>query len=381
MHLAGECPRNERKEKHHAGGVNPCPLAGAGPLSIDPGAVMPAPPDLSTWDFDLPDARIARRPTDARSASRLMHVPLEGGPPSHRSFADLPELLRAGDLLVANDSRVMAARLRATRSTGGAVELVLLEAGPGVVQALARPARKLRRGDVLTVGDGTATVVREAVDGVVELSFDRDPVAVMGERGEIPLPPYLTRPADAADLERYQTVYAGPLGSSAAPTAGLHFDAQLLATLEAHGIGFATVTLHVGLGTFRPLRDEDLDRGELHAERYDVPVATAERIAETRARGGRVVAVGTTSARTLESATPTGATGPRPGPGTTTLFVRPPYTFRSVNGLITNFHLPKTSLLMLVGALCGRERLLAAYAEAVRTGYRFYSYGDAMLLL
>lgn len=342
---------------------------------------MPAPPDLSAWDFELPDAQIARRPADARSASRLLHLPLAGGPPVHLRFSDLPQLLRPGDLLVANDSRVMPARLRAVRATGGAVELVLLHPGPGEVTALARPARKLRPGDVLTVGDSRATVVREAVDGVVALRFDRDPALVMHEQGEVPLPPYMDRSADAADRERYQTVYAGPLGSSAAPTAGLHFDAGVFAALAERGVGFATVTLHVGLGTFRPLRDEDLARGELHAERYTVPADTVARIVETRARGGRVIAVGTTSARTLEAATEPGARVPEASSGVTTLFVRPPYAFRTVDALITNFHLPKSSLLMLVGALCGRERLLDAYAEAVRTGYRFYSYGDAMLLV
>lgn len=343
---------------------------------------MPEPDGLDDWDFPLPPERIARRPEERRSASRLMHLPLGGGDPRHLRFDALPGLLRPGDLLIANDSRVMAARLAARRATGAAVELVLLEPGPGEVEALARPARRLRAGEVLSLtGGGEVEVTRAAIDGVVRLRFDRDPAEVMAAQGEVPLPPYLERPADAADRERYQTVYAGPLGSAAAPTAGLHFDPPLLARLEREGVGFATVTLHVGLGTFRPLRPEDLAAGRLHAERWEVPAATADRIRAARAAGGRVIAVGTTATRTLESATPEGSREPQAGAGVTTLFLRPGDRLRCVDGLVTNFHLPKSSLLFLVAALVGRERLLAAYDEAVRTGYRFYSYGDAMLLV
>lgn len=340
---------------------------------------------LDSWDFDLPADRIAVRPAEIRSASRLLALDRAGGPPRHHRFAELPGLLRPGDLLVANDSRVMHARLRARRASGGAVELVVLQLGDGRdVAALARPARKLRAGDVLgfagTEDVGGCVVTREAADGVVGLRFDRDVREVMARIGAPPLPPYVERPADDADRERYQTVYAGPLGSAAAPTAGLHFDAAVLDALRARGIGFATVTLHVGIGTFRPLRAEDVARGELHSERYDVPAATVDAIARVRADGGRVIAVGTTSARTLESATPVGARVPTPGEGVTRLFVRPPYAFRAVDGLVTNFHLPRSSLLMLVACLVGRERLLAAYAEAIAHGYRFYSYGDAMVV-
>jgi S-adenosylmethionine:tRNA ribosyltransferase-isomerase len=331
---------------------------------------------VDPWHFDLPPERIARRPLPSRSGSRLMTLPIDAAPPGHHAFSELPGLLRPGDLLVANDSRVMAARIRAERRSGGKVELVLLEPGPGEIEALARPARRLRQGEALSLaGGGTATVTRAAIEGVVRVRFDRDPAEVMSAQGELPLPPYLERPADAADTDRYQTVYAGPLGSSAAPTAGLHFDPAVLDALAARGVGWATVTLHVGLGTFRPVRDEDLARGELHPERWSVPDDTRRAIARTRAAGGRVIAVGTTSARTLESAADGGSAG------TTRLFVRPPYTFRVVDGLVTNFHLPGSSLLMLVAALVGRDRLLAAYAEAVREGYRFYSYGDAMLLV
>lgn len=343
---------------------------------------MPGEQHLAAWDFDLPEERIARRPTPSRSGSRLMRLPLEGGEPSHHRFAQLPTLLRPGDLLIANDARVMAARLAARRPSGGAVELLLLSPGPGPVHALARPARKLRLGECLHLqGGGTAIITEESRGGVVQIELSSDPVEVMERQGALPLPPYLNRPADAQDTERYQTVFAGPLGAAAAPTAGLHFDEALLEALDQAGIGFATVTLHVGLGTFLPLRPEDLQAGRLHTEAYAIDGSVVERIAETRAASGRVIAVGTTSARTLEAATPEGGALPRPGAGTTDLFVRPGYTFRCIDGLITNLHLPRSSLLMLVAALTSRQRLLAAYAEAVQAGYRFYSYGDAMLLV
>jgi S-adenosylmethionine:tRNA ribosyltransferase-isomerase len=337
---------------------------------------------LDDWDYELPPDRIARHPAPERAGSRLMRLPLAGGEPEDHVFSALPTLLREGDLLVANDTKVMPARLRAKRRSGGAVEVFLLEPGPGPVKALLRPARRLKEGEVLELAGGGEVIVHGPVgDGIFRVELDRDPVAVMLAQGEMPLPPYLEREASAEDVERYQTVYAGPIGSSAAPTAGLHFTPRVLAELEARGIGFAKVTLHVGIGTFRPLRVEDLERGRLHEEPYFVPDATAAAIARTRASGGRVIAVGTTSARTLEAATAEGASAPAAGWGTTDLFIRPGRAFRVVDGLVTNFHLPRSSLLMLVAALVGRERLLSAYAEAVRRGYRFYSYGDAMLLL
>ncbi|MEQ1570814.1 MAG: tRNA preQ1(34) S-adenosylmethionine ribosyltransferase-isomerase QueA, partial [Myxococcota bacterium] len=334
------------------------------------------------WEFELPDALVARHPAGSRIGSRLMVVPRSGGEVDHARFSELPDRLEPGDLLVGNDSRVMAARVRATRASGGAVELMFLEPGPGPIPALARPARKLRPGEVLQVAGG-GTIVVESVGGggVVRVRTDPEPTELMAACGEIPLPPYLGRSAEPADRERYQTVYARPLGSAAAPTAGLHFDRPTFEALERRGVGFVTVTLHVGLGTFRPVRPEDVERGELHPERFAIPTATADAIRRTRAAGGRVIAVGTTSARALESATALGERIPSAGEGVTRLFVQPPYTFRAIDGLITNFHLPGSSLLMLVGALIGRDRLLAAYAEAVRSGYRFYSYGDVMLLV
>lgn len=336
---------------------------------------------LDDWTFDLPDAHIARRPVEVRSQSRLMHLPLTGGPPEDHRFDALPGLLRSGDLLVVNDTRVMAARLHARRSTGGKVELLVLEPGPGPVEVLARGAKRLKDGEVLEVeGGGQATVHRVGTEGgTLRVTLSPDPETVMARAGAMPLPPYMERPADQADAERYQTVYAGPLGAAAAPTAGLHFTPELLARLAEAGIVTASVTLHVGIGTFRPLRPEDVEAGELHPEPWSVPSATVDAIAATRAAGGRVVAVGTTSVRTLEACAVDGV--PAAGSGVTRLFLSPPDRLSVVDGLITNFHLPRSSLLMLVACLVGRERLLDSYRQAVRRDYRFYSYGDAMLLL
>lgn len=338
---------------------------------------------LDLWDYPLPADRIARYPVEPRDSARLLVLPLSGGPPLDRVFSELPLALRPGDLLVANDTRVLHARLFGHRPTGGRVELLVLEVDGDRGRALARPARKLRPGELVSLtGGGQVEIVGPAeAPGEVLLRFFEPGLDVLARQGEVPLPPYLDREAEASDRDRYQTVYAGPPGSAAAPTAGLHFTPSLLAELSRAGIGFARVTLHVGLGTFRPLTAEDLERGTLHDERYDVPRATREAIVEARARGGRVIAVGTTSARTLESATPPGYRVPEAGPGTTTLFLAPPEELRVCDGLITNFHLPRSSLLMLVACLCGRERLLQTYAHAVERGYRFYSYGDAMLLL
>lgn len=336
---------------------------------------------LDDWDYVLPDASIARHPTDRRDASRLLVLPRDGDV-SHRRFADLTDLLQPGDLLVANDTRVLAARLRGRRPTGGKAELLVLEPGEPA-RALARPAKKLRPGLRIELDrGGWAEIVGPAeAPGEVYVRFDAPTEVVLERAGEMPLPPYLGRAAEAEDAERYQTVYAEHPGSAAAPTAGLHFTPALIDALGERGVGFATVTLHVGIGTFRPLTAEDVERGSLHAERWIVSPETAQAIARTRQRGGRVIAVGTTSTRTLESATPEGARVPEAGRGETRLFIRPPYTFRCVDGLITNFHLPRSSLLMLVASICGRQRLMSTYELAVAQGYRFYSYGDAMLLL
>ncbi|MBN2799618.1 MAG: tRNA preQ1(34) S-adenosylmethionine ribosyltransferase-isomerase QueA [Deltaproteobacteria bacterium] len=336
---------------------------------------------LSQWTYDLPPDRIATHPVSPRDASRLLQLPLAGGEGIDRQFHQLPQLLQPGDLLVLNDTRVMPARLRARRASGGAVELLVLEPGPGPVRALARPARRLAAGERLDLSGGGSVEVLGREGEKVLLSFDRLPAEVMAEQGEMPLPPYLHREAEEGDRTRYQTVYAGPLGAAAAPTAGLHFTPSLLEALAAREVSIARVTLHVGIATFRPLREEDLERGRLHHERYEVSEETAGAIAATRAGGGRVIAVGTTTARTLEATTPPGASSPVPGQGSTDIFIRPPYDFRGLDGLITNFHLPGSSLLMMVAGLIGRERLLHTYQQAIARGYRFYSYGDAMLIL
>ncbi len=344
---------------------------------------MPAPDatDEQPWDYTLPTSAIARYPADRRTDSRLMLLPLGSEALKHRKFRDLPTLLEPGDLLIGNDTRVMPARLAARRKTGGVVELLLLSPGPGPILALARPMRRLKIGEVLDVeGGAKATLLRRAEDGQVEIELDTDPVELMDRVGQMPLPPYLERVSEDLDRDRYQTVYAGPLGAAAAPTAGLHFTRDLLGELTDVGVQFAAATLHVGIGTFRTLRPSDIARGTLHPEWYTIPDTTVAAIAQTRARGGRVIAIGTTSARALESATSESRI-PSPGASTTRLFVRPPYRFKAIDGLITNFHLPGSSLLMLVGALIGRKRLMNAYATAVDAGYRFYSYGDAMLIL
>jgi S-adenosylmethionine:tRNA ribosyltransferase-isomerase len=339
---------------------------------------------LSLWDYDLPPEQIARRPSARREQSRLMRIALEDGatPPKDGVFSDLCDALRPGDLLIANNTAVLRARLFGRRPTGGRVEIFLLGVAPGPISALARPTRRLAPGEVIAIdGGGSVTILGRDPDdpSLVRVTCDPQPLELMALSGNIPLPPYMEREPDADDHERYQTVYAEDPGSSAAPTAGLHFTPEVLAALRDRGVGWETVTLHVGLGTFRPLREEDIDRGELHAEPWSVPDRTAEAIAATRHAGGRVIAVGTTSVRTLASAAQNGVV--RAGSGTTRIFLQPPAAIPVIDGLITNFHLPRSSLLMLVACLCGRERLLDAYRLAVARGYRFYSYGDAMLLL
>jgi S-adenosylmethionine:tRNA ribosyltransferase-isomerase len=342
--------------------------------------------DLADFDYELPRERIAQEPTRERDGARLLRLERAGPGTLHARVCDLPALLRPGDLLVRNATRVLPARLRGRKPSGGAVEALLLGAlpdAPGRFRALlrgaarARPGAKLRFGPIAAGLD--AELVERRAEGEVVLAFapGADPYAA----GETPLPPYIrrnaARPEDAA---RYQTVYARVPGSVAAPTAGLHLSQALLARLAARGIETADLVLHVGPGTFRPLTAAQLASGRLGRERFELPAETAARIAAARARGGRVVAVGTTSARVLETrAVPGGLVSP--GSGETELFLRPGSRFQVVDALLTNFHLPRSSLLLLVAAFAGRERVLAAYAEAVRAGYRFYSYGDAMLVL
>ncbi len=326
------------------------------------------------FDFDLPNERIARHPPERRDGGRLLVLD-RAEPIQHGQVTDLPQLLEAGDLLVVNDTRVMHARLAARRRTGGLVEVFLLEPGPGPVRALLRPARRLKEGEQLNLDGGRVILQTRHPDGLWTVLCDPDPVSLMERFGEVPLPPYLRREAEAEDAIRYQTTYARVPGAVAAPTAGLHLSMELRAALLERGVGFATVTLHVGIGTFRPLCAEDLERGLLHPEHFELPQSTVDAIQDAR----RVIAVGTTTTRALESASATGVL--KAGRGVTRLFIREGFRFQTVDGLLTNFHLPGSSLLMLVCAFGGRERVAQAYGEAIESGYRFYSYGDAMLLL
>ena len=347
---------------------------------------------MRTDDFDyaLPEACIAQAPLPERDASRLMWLPRGAHPPRHHRFRDLPNLLSPGDLLVLNDARVVPARVRGHKAeTGGAVEALLIEVAEGHTwRAMCRTSKPLRPGQRLDFGEVSARVDAREEDGFVRLDFEAPPEAVLAwleaGAGEMPLPPYIRRGGNAApvdDRDRYQTVYARVPGAVAAPTAGLHFTERVFRALEMRGVERTAVTLYVGPGTFLPVRAERVEDHVMHTERYEVPEEAARAIGAARARGGRVIAVGTTALRTLEAAFDAQTGTVRAGPGRTDLFIRPGYRFRVVDGLVTNFHLPKSTLLMLVSALAGRERILAAYQEAIEAGYRFYSYGDAMLIL
>jgi S-adenosylmethionine:tRNA ribosyltransferase-isomerase len=340
---------------------------------------------LSDFDYDLPPDLIAQEPLPARDASRLMVLDRVTGARRHHVFRDLPDLLRPGDLVVVNRSRVFPARLRGTRPGGGQAEVLLLrDTGGDVWEALVRPARRLRPGLRVTVGEGLEVEMLDPpghADGrrrIRLLAADGATAAALERLGRVPLPPYIRRADRPADRARYQTVYARESGSVAAPTAGLHFTPALLDRLRARGIERAEVILHVGPGTFRPVQVEDVRAHTVPAEPFRLPAETAEAVARTRARGGRVVAVGTTTTRVLETQARSGPV--TAGEGETDLVVVPGFAFRAVDALVTNFHLPRSSLLLLVAAFAGRERILAAYAEAVARGYRFYSYGDAMLI-
>jgi S-adenosylmethionine:tRNA ribosyltransferase-isomerase len=341
---------------------------------------------LDDFDYPLPPEAIAQEPLPERDASRLMVLDRTRPQVSDLTFRDLPELLDPGDLLVVNRTRVFPARLLGLRAGGGAAEVLLLrELEDGLWEAFVRPGRRLRSGQVIVVADG----FRARVDGEAQPPDGRRRVALEAEgesvasalerHGHTPLPPYVRRPDRPQDRDRYQTVYARESGSVAAPTAGLHFTPALRARLEERGVGWTEVLLHVGPGTFRPVTVEDVADHRVAAEPFLVPPAAAEAVAATRARGRRVVAVGTTSVRALESAARADGTVEARS-GETDLVIAPGYRFAVVDALITNFHLPRSSLLLLVAALAGRERVLAAYAEALRRGYRFYSYGDAMLI-
>lgn len=347
---------------------------------------------LSDYDFPLPPGRIAQRPPADRAACRLLQLDLASGELADRHFRELTDLLAPGDLLVVNDTRVLAARLRGRRERegAGAAELLLHTPGAdGRWLGLLRPARRFRPGDVFLAAAGRVRIAVEEAGADpgsegsrwLRLLAPGDWPAAMALAGELPLPPYIERPADARDTEDYQTRFARVDGAVAAPTAGLHFDEALLSALDARGVARAALTLHVGIGTFQPVREEDPSRHPMHGERYALPATTRRAVDATRAAGGRVIAVGTTVARALESPAPADWASDGTLTGETRLFIRPPFAFQRLDGLLTNFHLPRSTLLMLVAALAGRERILAAYAHAVLAGYRFFSYGDAMLLL
>lgn len=346
----------------------------------------PAPSDnaIASYDYNLPPQLVAQEPLPARDASRLLVLQRTTGALSHRVFADLPDLLRPGDLLVTNRSRVFPARLLGRRPGGAEAEVLLVRRLEGDAwEALVRPGRRMRPGTIVAVAPGFSIVIEEPSAPPlrrVRLVLDGPDADTALERyGHVPLPPYIRRPDRPADADRYQTVFAREKGSVAAPTAGLHFTPQLLEHLERRGIERAELVLHVGAGTFRPVEVEDVRQHRVDPEPFLVPEETANAVNRARADGRRVVAVGTTATRALES-----ALGPdgrlRSGAGETDLVVVPGYRFRVADALVTNFHLPRSSLLLLVSAFAGRDRVLAAYAEAVRERYRFYSYGDAMLV-
>jgi len=332
------------------------------------------------FDYELPEDRIAQEPAP-RGESRLLVLD-EQGRDRHRHVRDLPRLLKPGDLLVLNDTKVIPARLlgRRTGAGEGRMEVLLVEKiGDREWDALVRPGRRARPGTELLFEDLTAEVIDRRPDGRIRLRFSEPVEPHLDRLGHVPLPPYIHRPDETADRERYQTVFARQPGAIAAPTAGLHFTADLLEEIASAGIGIAKVTLHVGIGTFKPVTAERIEEHRMERERYEIGEEAAEAVSRTQASGGRIVAVGTTVVRTLESAALAGGGKVRPGTGSTDLFITPGFRFQVVDVLLTNFHLPRSTLLMLVSSFAGRERVLAAYEEAIREGYRFYSYGDAML--
>ena len=336
----------------------------------------------SDFDFYLPEELIAQTPLEKRDTSRLLHLDKQTGEIEHKHFYDIKQYLHAGDCLVLNDSRVLPARLIGSRPTGGAVELVLLkDIGDNRWECLSRPGRKTKPGQELIFGNSELTaVVQEVTLGgnrIVKFSYEGIFLEILERLGKMPLPPYIKE--ELQDSERYQTVYSKELGSAAAPTAGLHFTKELLAEIEDMGVKICYVTLHVGLGTFRPVKADKIEDHEMHSEFCIVPEETAETVNAVKRAGGRVIAVGTTSCRTLESFTTEDGTLQATS-GWTNIFIYPGYKFKCIDALITNFHLPESTLIMLVSALAGREHILNAYNTAVKERYRFFSFGDAMFI-
>ncbi len=340
---------------------------------------------MKTHDFyfDLPPELIAQTPLERRDQSRLLKLDRQTGAIAHHHFYELPQFLRPGDCLVLNDSRVLPARLLGRRETGGACEvLLLIDQGEKTWECLVRPGRKLKPGAKVIFGNGELTgEVTEEIEGgnrLVRFQYEGIFLEVLERLGKMPLPPYIKE--ELQDAERYQTVYSKVTGSAAAPTAGLHFTPELLEQVRAMGVKVCFVTLHVGLGTFRPVKAEDIQEHEMHAEYCMISQETAETINETKRNGGRVLCVGTTSCRTVESFAAEDGTM-KESAGWTNIFIYPGYRFKVLDGLVTNFHLPESTLIMLVSALAGREHVLSAYQEAVGERYRFFSFGDAMLIL
>jgi S-adenosylmethionine:tRNA ribosyltransferase-isomerase len=354
------------------------------------------------FHFDLPKELIAQRPTEVRSASRLLTLNGRTGAFEDRHFRDLPSLLNPRDLLVFNDTRVIPARVFGVKDSGGRVELLLERAlTPHTALVHVRASKGLREGAAVKLAAGESACMLGRENELFVLKFSCDVIAFFQAHGQMPLPPYIDRTAEESDRERYQTVYARSLGAVAAPTAGLHFDAEIFADLRRRQVQHAFVTLHVGAGTFAPMRSNDIDEHRMHAEYVEVPLGTCEAINAARAAGGRVIAVGTTVVRSLETAAnaamgvnvaqgghganhvdaTNGAERIAPYQGSTRMFIKPGHAFRAVDAMVTNFHLPESTLLMLCAAFVGREALLAAYAHAVRARYRFFSYGDAMFLI
>ncbi len=347
-----------------------------------------SPVNVSEFDFELPQSRIATAPMEPRDQSRLCIVDRATGHTTHAVFTDLPSLLRAGDLLVLNDTRVRPWRLCGQRATGGKVECLILSLRGNEGEGFVKPSKKLTAGDTIAMEGGAIRLeLLQQQDGGrwrFALHADGGDVnAALERHGRAPLPPYIERRGDedpATDRARYQTVFARVPGAVAAPTAGLHFTERVFEALRKRGVELAWVTLHVGEGTFAPMRTDVVEEHRMHAEEYELPIATAQAIAAARARGGRVVAVGTTSCRTLETCANDDRTVTA-GRGNSSIFLYPGRPFRVVDALVTNFHLPKSTLLLLVAAFAGKERILSEYRDAIERGYRFYSYGDAMLIV
>ncbi|QSF99742.1 tRNA preQ1(34) S-adenosylmethionine ribosyltransferase-isomerase QueA [Bacillus paralicheniformis] len=339
---------------------------------------------VELFDFDLPERLIAQVPLKERDASRLMVLDKKTGEITHSTFKHVIDFLNAGDCIVLNDTRVLPARLYGVKEeTGAKVEVLLLKLEEGDVwETLVKPAKRVKRGTVLSFGDGrlTAVCTEELEHGGRKIEFRYEGIfyEVLESLGEMPLPPYIKEQLD--DRERYQTVYSKKQGSAAAPTAGLHFTEEILDALRKKGVHIAFITLHVGLGTFRPVSAENVEEHDMHAEFYEMSEETAALLNRVRQEGGKIISVGTTSTRTLETIASEHDGRFREARGWTSIFIYPGYTFRAIDGMITNFHLPKSSLIMLVSALAGREHVLSAYRTAVEHEYRFFSFGDAMLI-